>query len=348
MTKKISYRGEKVSIGIDVHKKHYTVSCVMKGEVVQHVTMPAEAEGLVRYIKERFKGAQVRSAYEAGFSGFVLHRRLEAAGIRNIVVHAGSIEVAARDRVKTDRRDSLKIAGLLDCGRLRGIRVPSPEQEAQRLLHRTREQLIRKRTQLINQIRMRLYQFGVSLPKEISRKSMLAQLKNSALSSELQLSLAVLFSLWEAVSTEVKKIEGHQKAQAKADSRNEIYTSVPGYGFQTARVVSNELGDMRQFSNERGLFSFIGFTPSERSSGETERKGHITRQGSARLRCVLVEAAWNAVRYDPYWRSEYLRRSVRIGGKRAIVAIARRLIGVARALIRNGELYQQPKLKAAA
>lgn len=348
-SRKISYRGEKVSIGIDVHKKHYTVSCVVKGEVVQGVTMPAEPKGLVKYIRERFEGAEVSSAYEAGFSGFVLHRELEAAGIRNIVVHAASIEVAARDRVKTDRRDSIKIAGLLDCGRLRGIRVPSLEEEAQRLLHRTREQLIRKRTQLVNQMRMRLYQFGVSLPKVINRKSMAPLLKDEELgSAELRISLEALFSLWEAVSVEVKKIEGHQKVQAEADSRAEIYTSVPGYGFQTARVVSNELGDMKQFPNERELFSFIGLTPSERSSGEAERKGHITRQGSGRLRCVLVEAAWNAVRYNPYWRSEYMRRSVRMGGKRAIVAVARRLIGVARALMRNGELYQQPKLKAAA
>lgn len=346
--RKISYVEEKVSIGIDVHKNHYTVSCVVKGEVVDKATMPAEPEILVKYIRSRFEGAEVRSAYEAGFSGFVLHRVLEAAGVKNIVVHAASIEVAARDRVKTDRRDSLKIAGLLDCGRLRGIRVPSVEEESKRLLYRTREQLIRKRTQLVNQMRMRLYQFGKSMPKAINRKSMAPILEAPDLSAELRISLEALLSLLEAVSVEIKKIEVYQAAQAKSDIRNEIYTSIPGCGFQTARVISNELGDMKQFSNERGLFSFIGLTPTERSSGESECKGHISRQGSARLRCVLVEAAWNAVRYDAYWRSQYQKQAVRLGGKRAIVAVARRLIGVARALIRDGEMYQQPKLKAAA
>lgn len=72
--------------------------------------MRAEPEGLAEFIKKRFAGAEVRSAYEAGFSGFVLHRALEKAGIDNLVVHAASIEIASRDRVKTDRRDSLKIA----------------------------------------------------------------------------------------------------------------------------------------------------------------------------------------------------------------------------------------------
>jgi hypothetical protein len=63
--KRISYSGEKVSIGMDVHKNHYTVSCMVKGAVAQKVTMPAEPEKLVKYIKDRFEGAEVKSCYEA-------------------------------------------------------------------------------------------------------------------------------------------------------------------------------------------------------------------------------------------------------------------------------------------
>lgn len=347
--KRISYVGEEVSIGIDVHKGHYTVTCVWDGKVVQRVTMPSEPENVVSYIRERFDGAVVKTAYEAGFSGFILHRRLTAAGLNNIVVHAGSIEVSSRDRVKTDRRDSQKLAELLACGRLRGIRIPSVEEEAQRLLHRTREQLVRSRTRIVNQVKMRLYQFGMTLSGSFSRKKVEKLLgKQSSLHGELLLSLESLLVLWETVNTEIKKIAGRQMEQAKADPRDQIYTSLPGFGLQTARVVSNELADMKQFSNERALFSFVGLTPTESSSGDTVRKGHISRQGSARLRCVLVEAAWNAVRYDAYWRTVYQRLAIRVGGKRAIVAVARRLIGTARALIRKGECYQQPELKAAA
>lgn len=345
---RISYKSEKVSIGIDVHKKHYTVTCMTKSVVVGKATMPAEPEGLIGYMNRHYEGAKIRSAYEAGFSGFGLHRALVAAGIENIVVHAASIEIAARDRVKTDRRDSLKIAQQLDCGRLKGIRVPTIEEEAKRLLHRTREQLIRKRTQIVNQVRMRLYQFGVSAPKTISTRSFSELLKVKGLCDELRIALGSLFATWKAVCEEINKIESHQAHQAREDRYAPIYGSIPGYGPQTVRVVSTELGDMSQFSNERALFSFVGLTPTEQSSGDTERKGHISRQGSARLRSVLVEAAWNAVRYDEYWRNQYRRLAARMGGKKAIVAIARRLIGVARALVRKGELYQQPKFKAAA
>lgn len=346
--RKIIYIGEKVSIGIDVHKNHYTVCCLVKGVSVQKVTMPADPLKLVIYVKERFEGAEVKTCYEAGFSGFVLHRQLIANGIDNIVINAASIEVAARDRVKTDRRDSLKMAQQLECGRLRGIRIPSEEEEAQRLLHRTREQLIRKRTRVRNQMRMRGYQFGLDLPKTINRKKIEEFLSSAKLRKELELSFRSLLNIWIAVEVEIKQIEGHQAEQAERDVLEEIYRSVPGYGFQTARVLSNELGDMRQFSNERGLFSYLGLTPTERSSGKTEHKGHISRQGSARLRGVLVEAAWNAVRHDKHWNETYKRLAMRLGGKRAIVAIARRLIGVARALMRKKELYKQLDEKKAA
>lgn len=339
--KRISYEGEKVSIGIDVHKKHYTVTCVVESTVVKKMTMPADPELLIKFVREHFGGAHVRSAYEAGFSGFVLHRALIAGGIENIVVHAASIEVAARDRVKTDRRDSLKIAQQLEAGRLRGIRVPSLEEECKRLLHRTREQLIRKRTQIINQLRMRLYQFGIRVAGVVNRKRVEESLGEHP-RAELKVTLETLLTLLEALNVEIMNIKKHQLIQAKADKNTERYVSLPGIGFQTARVLSNELGDMNQFSNERGLYSFVGLTPTERSSGETKRKGHISRQGSARLRCVLVEAAWGAVRYSEYWRGVYQKLSGRIGGKRAIVAVARKLIGVARALFRKGEMYQEP------
>ncbi len=110
--KRLLYEGEKVSIGIDVHKNHYTVCCMVRSEVVHKVTMPPSGVKLLEYIRSRYAGAEVKTAYEAGFSGFNLHRVLESGGVTNLVVHAGSIEVAVRDRVKTDRRDSLKLASL--------------------------------------------------------------------------------------------------------------------------------------------------------------------------------------------------------------------------------------------
>lgn len=341
--KRVTYIGKKVSVGIDVHKKTYAITCLVDQRVEFRGTIPANPQALVELLNKRFEGAEIQSVYEAGFSGFGLHRTLEAAGIKSIVVNAASIEVAARDRVKTDRRDSMKMAIQLDAGRLRGIRVPTVEEESQRLLHRTREQLIRTRTQCVNRVRMRFYQFGINLPSAISTKKVRKELESDKLTREFKQTMELLLVVWDTVNAQIAELKKQQEEQAKNDSRETRYRSLPGVGPQTARVLSCEVGDMSQFSNERKLFSFVGLTPCENSSGDSQRKGHISRQGSARMRCVLVEAAWNAVRYDAYFRSCYSRLAVRVGGKKAIVAIARKLIGIARALFRTGELYQQPE-----
>jgi hypothetical protein len=104
--------------------------------------------------------------------------------------------------------------------------------------------------------------------------------------------------------------------------------------------LANELGDLQQFKNERRLSSYIGLTPSEYSSGEHSRQGHITKQGKPILRKVLVQAGWAAIRCDKELQSVFERIAAKSGSKRAIVAVVRRLIGRIRACFRLGKLYE--------
>jgi transposase len=105
MNTKQSFVGKSVFVGIDVHKTTYSVCVVCESEIVGKASMPADAQALLRYLK-RFSEAKISSAYEAGYFGFKLHRTLEESGIKNIVVNPASIEVAANDKVKTDKRDA--------------------------------------------------------------------------------------------------------------------------------------------------------------------------------------------------------------------------------------------------
>ncbi len=97
---------------------------------------------------------------------------------------------------------------------------------------------------------------------------------------------------------------------------------------------------MSQFKNERQLFSYTGLTPSEYSSGDTTRKGHITRQGNNRVRHILNQAAWKAITFDHSLKDFFDNLYPRAGKKKAIVAVARKLIGRIRAAFRKKELYQ--------
>ena len=124
-----SYTGEDVYIGIDVHKKSYVLEARVGQARVKRWTTPALPQKLPEQLLKYFDGGMIHTAYEAGFSGFVLHRSLSQAGIDSRVVHAAAIEVAAHNRVKTDKRDARKLAIQLEAGRLEGIYYSGTQRE---------------------------------------------------------------------------------------------------------------------------------------------------------------------------------------------------------------------------
>ena len=160
------------------------------------------------------------------------------------------------------------------------------------------------------------------------------------LASRLKQSLSTIHKIWKFINEEIKGLEKEMKEQSSLDKNETVYRSVPGIGAVSSRVLSNELGDMSQFRNERAIFSHTGLIPSEYSSGGNRRQGHITRQGSARVRWILTEAAWRAIREDKKLAGDFNRIALRAGKKKAIVAIARKLIGRIRACFRTGLLYE--------
>jgi len=344
-TERISYQGKMIYVGIDVHKRTYSVTAICDGLIAKRETIAASPAGLVAYLQRCFAGARIRSVYEASFSGFVLHRVLVENGVENIVVNPASIETAANDLVKTDRLDSRKLAEQLCAGRLKAIYVPGPQQELRRQLTRTREQIVRHRARLANQIKGKLYYFGLlgaAVPDQIITERSLKQLERMNLSEELAFALQLLIAQWRLLTLQLAELRQKLRAQARGDAEVErIYRSTPGIGPVGARVLANEIGDPAQrFHNERELFKFTGLTPTEHTSGERVRRGHISRQGAARLRHVLVEAAWRAIVVDPALASAYERLAARCGRKRAIVAMARKLIGRLRACFKVGRLYE--------
>lgn len=340
---KHSYTKKHLYVGIDVHKKHYSITVVCDGEIVKRDTLTAEPKILIKYLKSKFQDAIIHSAYEAGFSGFGLHRKLVEAGVDNRVVHAASVEIGARDKVKNDKRDSQKIAVQLSVGRLKGIYVPSIEMEDRRELTRTRHTLVQDRNSVSARLKMKASYHGLIGPsdyKKVSRK-WIERLLLEQMRPSVRFTIELLVDQWEYLDSKIKMINKMLREQAKVDSVAEaIYRSAPGIGPTAARMLSNELGDMSQFSSEKGLFSYTGLTPCEYSSGEKTRKGHISRQGKPMLRGILVQSAWVAIRKDASLKKVFDRISSRAGAKRAIVAVARRLIGRIRACFRDGCLYE--------
>lgn len=341
------YTGETISVGIDVHKNSYSVVSILNKTVIKKDRLVASPTELVCYLKNHFKEAKINTAYEAGFSGFHLHRFLIQHKINNIVVHPSSIEIASRERVKTDKRDALKIGTQLEAGRLHSIYIPAIERETKRMVTRLRLSLMKDRRRYANRMKALLFRFGLIVAYDdsvVSKKwieQKLELLQKKDLPDDFKYTMEEYAKQWLAISANIKEIDKRLSEQAKTESElDNIYQSVPGIGPKSARILANELGDMSQFNNEKKLFSFTGLTPREYSSGDHRRLGSISRQGRPILRGVLVEAAWVAINRDESLNKIFVELSKRVGKKCAIVGIARRLVGRIRACVLKGEAYK--------
>ena len=345
------YTGKTVFMGIDVHKKTYAITCLSEGNIVKRDTLKACHLYLIKYIRKYFAGAKIKTVYEAGFSGFVLHRYLLSEGIDNIVVHAASVEISARDRVKTDKRDSLKLATQLSDGRLKGIHVPTPEREAYREVSRTREKVSRDKRRVGTRLKSLLSRqglLGADDEDEICEK-WLQKVAQFECDESIKYCIQVCIDEWRFLKRKIKDIDAELAKQAVADKELEnIYKSAPGIGPIHARLFANELEDMKHFTNEKYLFSFTGLTPSEHSSGEHKRLGHISRQGRSVLRKALIQAAWVAIYKDASLMEVFERIARTAGKKRAIVGVARRLVGQLRSCLKSNTPYRFRETKAVA
>ena len=166
-------------------------------------------------------------------------------------------------------------------------------------------------------------------------------LDNGSYSHGLKYAVQGYVDQWLTITAKVKEIDKELVKQAKSEKEiDDIYQSAPGIGPLSSRILANELGDMKQFSSEKKLFSFTGLTPMEYSSGDKKCLGCISRQGRPILRKILVEAAWIAIKKDKNLENVFERISKKAGAKRAIVGVARRLIGRIRSCIIKGEEYK--------
>jgi transposase len=330
---------DKIYVGIDVHANTYSFAEVVNSVVVKKITIPAEPQNLINALKNKYTTQQIYTVYEAGFSGFALHRKLEASGIINIIVNPSSIESDHKNKVKTDMIDASKLGIHLSQGRLKGIPIPSLEQEELRMITRSRRQLVDHRKKMIQQVRMKLHYFGL-MPINYKKVLNLRDLEDLCKTSpEILIQLTSLTTIWKSCNSEILYL--NSKIRRIDNDVIKRLKTIPGIGHLAAVIMYTELGDMSQFSSLKKLASYIGLTPSEYSSGENIRKGRITKQGKAELRKILIQCAHVARLKCPAIKEKYQDIGKRVKTMQiAIVAIARRLIRIAKTLIVTKQDYK--------
>jgi transposase len=295
-------------VGLDVHAQSIAVAVAEpEGEARSLGTIPNEPQAIRRLIKKLGAPQQLYVAYEAGPMGYVLQRQLTALGVRCDVIAPTLIPVKAGDRVKTDKRDALKLARCLRGGDLTAVWVPDAAHEAVRDLVRAR--LAAKRDQL--RARHRLNKFLLrqghrpavgTTPWGFEHLRRIRQGIHFAQPAQ-QLTLIDYLHEVEHAAERIRRLEQaleQMLGEAPAPLRAvvEALQVLRGVGMICALTLVTEIGSFCRFTHPRQLMGYSGMVSTEDSSGTRTRRGGITKTGNAHVRRVIVEAAW-AYRHRP-------------------------------------------------
>jgi transposase len=294
---------ELIHLGMDTSVKEIVAGVLRPGEEVPVISrIPADEES-VRRLVGRFPGRGLLSAcYEAGPGGYELHRLLTSMGVACDVVAPSLIPKGTSDRVKTDRRDAIRLALLHRAGLLTPIRVPSPAEEAVRDLVRARGDLLDDRKRMQQRLNAMLLRHGrvwhgakwtYGHRAWVARQSF----DEPALAETFALYLGAL----DAREAELSAAEATMGAWAQRDPLAGPVARLGAYrgiAQLTGLTLAAEVVDWRRFASARAFMGFAGLTPTEYSSGGRDRRGHITKAGPEAVRTALIEAGW-AYRYRP-------------------------------------------------
>ena len=335
---------KRIYFGIDLHKLQWHVTIRTEEVELFSGSIPGRWEALKKLF-DRYRGHEIQVVYEAGYFGFWLHDRILNYGADCIVTPPSLIPQEYGNHVKTDRRDSRKLARLLAKGLLKRVWVPSSEERYEREVIRRRRQLVGDRIRTQNRIKaaLQLYGIDIAMPKGKWTKTFLENLhrlsfKNRWMQESFLRLLEEYEFLHEHIQRQTSLILEMSKIPRYRD-RVAILKSQPGVGLLVAMEVLVELQDVERFRRADQLAAYVGLTPSQYSSGENVRLGRITCIGKSSLRGTLIQVAWKLIGKDPAMREKYDRIKVHSGSKRAIVAIARMALLRMRRMLLDREMY---------
>jgi len=327
-----------VYLGVDLHRKvSHVVALDTDGAVVLSRRFGNERTAFQRVFGE-LEPEPIEVVFEATYGWGWFADLLADAGIEAHMAHPLATKAIAAGRVKNDAVDATMLAHLLRTNLLPEAWIAPPEVREARRLVRMRISLVRMRSRLKAQVHAICADLGIPIPvSDLFGRHGRELLGGLALRPISAGRLAACLRLVDELGREIVAADRELVGLYRGDDRIRRLTPIPGIGFLTAATIIAEIGDHTRFPSPERLTSWAGLTPTERSSADHTRRGHISKQGSRWLRWAMVEAAALHSPRDPALRRFFAPIEDRRGTKIARVALARRLLTLAFYALRDPE-----------
>lgn len=337
----------KVYIGLDIHKKTWTVS--IQTDLFFHKTysMPSKSEDLELYVNKNFPNHEVHLVYEAGCCGFSVARYFLNLAWNVMVVNPADVKTGDKQKYqKTDALDAKNLSNQLKAATLKGINIPTEAEDQFTSLARHRTQVTKKLRQTKSHIKSLLLFHGIEIPEQYDNSSWsiafiewLENLKFSTASGNLALQGKI--RMFKFIKKEYLEIANQMRAYCRKEHKQDynLLRSIPGIGGFLSAVIIAECGDLRRFNTEGQFASFIGIVPGMYNSGGGEKCLGITPRSRSQLRSYLIEAAWVGIRKDVELQ-DYYRKHHGKNVKCIIVKVAHKMARRILSVIKTQTPYQ--------
>lgn len=348
---KKSCRPQKIFVGIDVHSKSWDVTCVAHKGYSKSFNQQPSAQALASFLTKEFPGAEYHAVYESGFTGFSTYYALTAVGIDTIIVNAADVPTTQKEKMlKTDRRDSRKLAESLRDNKLEAIHIRGVEDLDDRSLVRLRKTFIREESATKVRIKHLLYTNGVKIPEQYTKhwsRAFISWLREeSKMLGSTKNTLLMLVNHLEILHNEVlsagRAVRKIIRSEKYAEPLRRLMT-IPGIGINFAVVLLTEIGDFSRFPNERAFACALGLIPTSHDSGDTVSRGEKISRGNRMIGSMMIESAWKTIAKDPAFNAYHHKCCHRMKSNEAIIKVARRLSNIILSVMKNKKDYDPQK-----
>lgn len=324
-------------LGVDLHRNCFTVCTQL--ETGRQYLSTHDLKSLPKFVSRLHADDEV--AVEVTGNTRLFHDAVAPHVARVAVVNPFQFGVIRKSVKKTDEHDARALALFLSKDMLPEVRMKDQEHAEMASLAQTRDKLVKSRTTMKNKVNNLLSARGINLPKEsLASEKGLRDVSGMCFGSTVDVELEVLVEQIRGLNQSIAKIEKSISEQGPKLPGYDNLKSIKGIGDVSAGVLLSVIGDVNDFADEGKLAAYFGIVPRVSNSNETQHSGRITKHGSKLGRTVLIQCSLIAQHYSPYLHEYYERIKARRGTGKAIVALARKLLGIIYKTLKHNWVFE--------